>query len=185
MNCFFGLTIVVSIGVIAAFWWVRVSNLLGGMRGKCEEIWSQIEIDRKLRHKLIPDLLESVKNHARSNSDVFQDAIRARQIALDAGGVEEIEKSEIALTESLKKLLDCVDGFPETGENEEYGKLKSEVEASTNALESNRLIYNDESKKYNSTCEGFPNLIVAGLSNFLPLEYLEESVTEPVIVSEA
>src|SRR5207248_11668204 len=67
------------LGVWAAF------NGLVRRRNRTQEAWSQIDVELRRRHDLIPNLVETVKGYAAHESGTFEAVATARATAVGAG----------------------------------------------------------------------------------------------------
>ena len=65
------LIIVVVAVVVFALWLVGAFNGLVRARNRVKESWSDIDVQLKRRHDLIPNLVETVKGYAAHESQVF------------------------------------------------------------------------------------------------------------------
>ena len=58
-----GLWILIAVVVVVALWLVGVYNGLIKLRNRTQEAWSDIDVQLKRRHDLIPNLVSSVKGY--------------------------------------------------------------------------------------------------------------------------
>ena len=58
-----GLIIVIAVIVILAFWIIGMYNGLVRLRNQVKNAWSQIDVQLKRRHDLIPNLVETAKGY--------------------------------------------------------------------------------------------------------------------------
>ena len=80
------LLVVIGIGVIGVIWFIVIYNGLVRLRNQVRNAWSQIDVQLKRRHDLIPNLVETVKGYAKHESGTLEAVIQARNQAVSAKG---------------------------------------------------------------------------------------------------
>ena len=91
--------------LILVFWVVSIYNQLVSTRNDTKNSWSQIDVQLKRRYDLIPNLVETAKGYLKHERETLEAVIKARQIAIDAQGVQAQAKAENMLTSTLRSLL--------------------------------------------------------------------------------
>ncbi|HLU38437.1 MAG TPA: LemA family protein, partial [Planctomycetota bacterium] len=110
---------IVLICVVVVFlivlWFVSIYNSMIRGRNETKNAWSQIDVQLKRRHDLIPNLVETVKRYMEHERDTLEAVIRARQNAIQAGasGVAAQAQAENALTGALKSLFAVTEAYPD------------------------------------------------------------------------
>ena len=66
------LWIILAIIVVAGLFLVAMYNRLVTLRQRVKEAWSDIDVQLKRRHDLIPNLVETVKGYAAHEKGVFE-----------------------------------------------------------------------------------------------------------------
>src|SRR5213076_1269946 len=99
----FWIVLVVLVAVIAFV--ISVYNSLVGLRVRADSAWSDIDIQLKRRHDLIPNLVETVKGYASHEKGTFENIARYRSAAMSATTVDEKAQAEGQLTQALRGLL--------------------------------------------------------------------------------
>ena len=76
------------IGVIVLFgiFLIGMYNSLVQLRVRSESAWSDIDVQLKRRHDLIPNLVETVKGYATHEKSTFEDIAKFRSMAMQATG---------------------------------------------------------------------------------------------------
>ena len=69
---------VVAIVVVIVLLLIVLYNGLAGLRVRADSAWSDIDVQLKRRHDLIPNLVETVKGYAAHESGVFTKVTEAR-----------------------------------------------------------------------------------------------------------
>ncbi len=154
--------IVVGVVVIAVLWFVGIYNGLVRGRNEVKNAWSQIDVQLKRRHDLIPNLVETVKGYAAHEKETFEKVTAARNIALAARGPAQAGQAESALTAAISGLFAVVERYPELKANTNFLGLQEELSSTENKIGFARQAYNDAAMRFNNQREQFPNSLVAG-----------------------
>ena len=160
--------------VIAFFGWaIGIYNGLVRLRNQVKNAWSQIDVQLKRRHDLIPNLVETVKGYASHESGTLQAVIEARSKAVSADGVADQSKAEGELSSALGRLMVVVEQYPDLKANQNFLGLQEELTSTENRIGFSRQHYNDEVMIYNTKTEVFPASVVAGMFNFEQADFFE------------
>ncbi|MFH1193824.1 MAG: LemA family protein [bacterium] len=165
--------IVLGIAVVAVLWVVAIFNGLITLKNRADEAWSDIDVQLKRRHDLIPNLVETVKAYAKHESTVFENVSEARSAAMGAKTPEEHAKAENALTGTLKTLFAVAEAYPELKASENFAKLQDELSDTENKVQASRRFYNGNVRDLNIKIEQFPSNIIAGALKFQKREFFE------------
>ncbi|MFO7866012.1 MAG: LemA family protein [Candidatus Aminicenantes bacterium] len=168
------LIIIVGAFILAA---VVFYNSLVNLRNRCENAWSQVDVQLRRRYDLIPNLVETVKGYAKHEKETFQKVTEARNTAMNAQGVKEQEQAENMLTGTLKSLFAVVENYPELKANQNFLMLQEELAGTEGKIAYARQFYNDCVMKFNTKQQVFPTNIVANMFNFQEKDYFE--IEEP------
>ena len=160
--------LLVVLGVIVVLFFVvgGVYNGLVRAKNAVENAWSQIDVQLKRRHDLIPNLVETVKGFASHEKGVFEAVTEARASAMKAGGRGDKIQAESALGGALANVLAVAENYPELKSNENFKSLQEELTSTENRIGFSRQAYNDSVMTYDNKRETFPNNIIAGMFNF-------------------
>ncbi len=173
MTCTVIFIVVIVLLVLIIFWWIGVYNSLIRLRNGCDRSWAQIDVQLKRRYDLIPNLVETVKGYAKHERETFQNVIRARQGAIDAGNVGDQAQAEGFLTQALGKLFALAEAYPDLKANQNFLDLQGQLSSLEQSIAMQRQVYNDAAVLYNNAIQVFPNSVVANMSSFEPREYFE------------
>jgi len=182
------LGVVLGIIVIILIVWVSIYNGLVGARNQVKNAWSQIDVQLKRRHDLIPNLVETVKGYTKHERETLESVTSARNLAQAAvgKGPEAQSKAESALSGALSRLLAVVENYPDLKANQNYLALQEELTSTENKISFSRQYYNDTVLGYNNRIQMFPSNIVASMGGFKQSVFFEISTPgekEPVKVS--
>lgn len=161
--------IIVAVVVIGA----AIYNGLVQLRNQAKNAWSQIDVQLKRRHDLIPNLVETVKGYASHEKTTLENVIKARNQAVQAQGVAEKSQAEQGLTAALGRLMVVVEQYPNLKANENFLALQEELASTENRIGFARQAYNDSVMKYNTRIQSVPANIVAGSFGFTEMQFFE------------
>jgi LemA protein len=173
MSAFVIFIIVVAVVAIYA---VQIYNSLVGLRNQVKNAWSQIDVQLKRRHDLIPNLIETVKGYMTHERDTLENITKARSAAVDASSIADKSKAESQLSGALGKFNLVVENYPDLKANENFLALQEELTSTENKISFARQAYNDQVLFYNNKIEMFPSNILAGMFNFIKEEFFEIEV---------
>lgn len=159
--------IVVAVLVI---WFVATYNSLVRSRNETKNAWSQIDVQLKRRHDLIPNLIETVKGYAKHESGTLQAVTDARAAAAQAHGVAEQARAESQLNAAMSKFYLVVENYPDLKANTNFLALQEELSSTENKISFARQFYNDSVLALNTKIESIPSNIVAGIGGFQKAE---------------
>jgi LemA protein len=168
-----GLLAVGGIVVLAILFVVGIYNGLIRLRNQVENAWSQIDVQLKRRHDLIPNLVETAKGYMQHERGTFEAITEARSRAMGAHGPAEASKAEGALTEALSKFMLVVENYPDLKANANFLSLQETLTSTENKIAFARQGYNDQVLFYNNKIQMFPSNIIAGMFNFAKREFFE------------
>jgi len=164
---------VIGIIAVAILWAIAVFNGLIKLKNRTDEAWSDIDVQLKRRHDLIPNLIETVKGYAAHEKQAFESVTNARAKAISAQGMAEKAKAEDALSNTLKTLFAVAEAYPELKANANFLELQRELSDTENKIQAARRFYNGNVRDLNIKIERFPERIIAGMLGFKKREFFE------------
>src|ERR687894_187457 len=99
------LIVLIVLVVLLILYAVVTFNSIVRLRNQSEEAFSDIDVQLKRRHDLIPNLVETVKGYAAHERQVFENVTAARSNAVSAQGPEAQAQAENQLTGALRQLF--------------------------------------------------------------------------------
>ncbi len=170
-----GTLIVIGILVLFVFYLIGQYNGLVRLKNQAQNAWSQIDVQLKRRHDLIPNIVETVKGYAKHERETLENVIRARNAAVTATGtgVAQQAQAEGMLTQAMGRLFALSEAYPDLKANQNFLGLQEELSSTENKLGFARQAYNDSTMQYNTKTEMFPTNIIAGMFRFQPREFFE------------
>jgi len=167
-----GILVLIFVYCIAAY------NSLIGLRNQVKNSWSQIEVQLKRRHDLIPNLVETAKGYMQHERGTFEAVTKARSDASGAKGVSQIVQAEAKLSDAISRFMAVVENYPELKANQNFLSVQEELSSTENKIAFSRQAYNDAVLFLNNKIEMFPSNIIAGMFMFrkeMPFEIEEAS----------
>jgi LemA protein len=168
-----GLLIFLAIIVVAVLFVVGIYNSLVRLRNQVKNAWSQIDVQLKRRHDLIPNLVETAKGYMKHERETLDSVTQARGRAVGAGSVGEKASAEGALSGALGRFMLVVENYPDLKANTNFLALQEELTSTENKIGFSRQNYNDQVLFYNNKIQMFPSNVIAGMFNFKAEEFFE------------
>jgi LemA protein len=167
MSTWIFLGIVVAIGL----WLIAVYNGLVGGRNQAQTAWSQIDVQLKRRHDLIPNLVQVVKDAMGYEQETLTKVIQARNNAVAASGnAAQSGPAEAALSQATHGLFALMENYPQLTANDNVMQLQEELTTTENKIAFARQFYNDSVNTYNTRRQSFPAVLAAASLGFGPMD---------------
>src|SRR2546429_6019762 len=179
-----GVIIVLAVlGVIAGLL-VAIYNSLVQLRVRADNAWSDIDVQLKRRHDLIPNLVETVKGYAAHEKGTFENIAKFRSQAMQASSPADKAAAENQLTGALKSLFAVAENYPELKASEEFTQLQGSLSQTEDTIQNSRRYYNAVVRDLNTKIQSFPTNIMAGMFGFQQRQFFEVAAAErePVAV---
>jgi LemA protein len=176
--------VVLIIIAVLILWLVFVFNKLISLKNRSQEAWSDIDVQLKRRHDLIPNLVEAVKGYASHERELFEKVTEARTKAMGAQTMGDKAQAENALSGTLKSLFAVAENYPDLKASQNFLELQRELTDTEDKIQAARRFYNGNVRDLNIQIEKFPASIVASMFAFKKMEFFEiaEAEKEPVKV---
>jgi LemA protein len=160
------------IGVLG-LWAMFTYNGLVGLRNQTLNGWSQIDVQLKRRHDLIPNLVSTVKGAMEFEQTTLTMVVEARNKAVGASGPADAAQKEGMLTQALGKLFALAESYPALKSNDNVKMLQEELATTENKIGFARQFYNDVVMRFNTAQQTFPANLLATSFGFKPAELFE------------
>ncbi len=163
-----GIVVVIFIGFV-----IGIYNSLVRLRNQVDNAWSQIDVQLKRRHDLIPNLVETAKGYMEHERGTFEAITEARSRAMGAGSVADASRAEGALSEALSKFMLVVENYPDLKANQNFLSLQETLTSTENKIAFARQGYNDQVLFFNNKTQMFPSNVIANMFNFAKRDFFE------------
>src|SRR3984885_11596776 len=176
--------ILLGILVVIAFVLIGIYNRVVQLRVRCDSAWSDIDVQLKRRHDLIPNLVETVKGYAAHEKSTFEDIAKFRSMAMQATGPVDKAAAENQLSGALKSLFAVAENYPQLQASQEFTQLQNSLSEIEDAIQNARRYYNAVVRDLNTKIQSFPTNILAGMFGFQQKQFFEAAAAdrEPVVV---
>lgn len=167
--------VLVAALVLVGLFIVTTYNRLVTLKQRVKEAWSDIDVQLKRRHDLVPNLVESVKGYAGHERQTLESVTRARQQAIDVRGLspEQRAQAENMLTQALRQLFALAEQYPQLRAVESFTQLQTELSSIEENVAFARRFYNGNVRDYNTALLTFPTNLIAGAFGFAQEQYFE------------
>jgi LemA protein len=152
---------------------IATYNGLIQLRVRADNAWSDIDVQLKRRHDLIPNLVETVKGYAAHEKGTFENIAKFRSAAMSATSPEQKMQAEGSLTQALRGLLMVAENYPQLQANQEFMSLQNSLKEVEDSLQNSRRYYNAVVRDLNTRIQTFPTNIMAGMFGFTPRAFFE------------
>ena len=163
----------VLLALLVGFWLIGLYNTLARGRVAVQGAWSDIEVQLKRRHALIPNRVETVKGYAKHEREALEAVIAARARAVSAGPIDAKIEAEGGLTQALGRLMAVAEAYPDLKANTNFLELQGELASTENIIGGARSRYNNTTGGFNQTLVVFPTNLVANMFGFKEMPFFE------------
>jgi len=165
--------IVLIIVLVAVVLIALMYNGLVQLRVRSDSAWSDIDVQLKRRHDLIPNLVETVKGYAAHEKGVFEDVAKYRSMAMSATTPEQRGQAEGMLTQALRGLFAVAENYPQLQASQEFTQLQGSLNEVENSIQNARRYYNAVVRDLNTRIQSFPTNILAGMFGFQQRQFFQ------------
>ena len=148
-------------------------NSLVQLRVRADSAWSDIDVQLKRRHDLIPNLVETVKGYAAHEKGVFENVAKYRSMAMSATTPEQRGQAEGMLTQALRGLFAVAENYPQLQASQEFTQLQGSLNEVENSIQNARRYYNAVVRDLNTRIQSFPTNILAGMFGFQQKQFFQ------------
>lgn len=148
-------------------------NILVQLRVRADSAWSDIDVQLKRRHDLIPNLVETVKGYAAHERGVFENVAKFRSMAMSATTPEERGQAEGQLTQALRGLFAVAENYPQLQASQEFTQLQGSLNEVENSIQNARRYYNAVVRDLNTRIQSFPINILANMFGFQQRQFFQ------------
>ena len=174
--------IILGIIVLAVVYLIFLYNRLVALRQTVNQSWSDISVQLKQRHDLVPNLVETVKGYATHEKSTFEAVVNARNAAVSAQGPQAQAAAENMLSGALRQLFALAEAYPDLKANQNFLQLQSELADLENKIAASRRFFNNAVQEYNTGIQQFPAVLIARNMGFEAREFFELDEAESVAV---
>jgi LemA protein len=157
----------------ALLWAVAVFNLLVRDRNRVAQGWSDVDVQLKRRHDLVPRLADVVKGYAG-----YERALLSSLAELRTRGLAETHPTargavETNVGQGVQRLVALVESYPDLKASGNFLDLQKQLADTENQIQFARRYYNGAVNLYNTRLQRFPDLLIAKGFGFREAELFE------------
>jgi LemA protein len=167
------LIVILAVLFLIVLFVIGIYNALVRLRNQVDNAWSQIDVQLKRRHDLIPNLVETAKGYRDHERETFEAITKARAAAVGAKTVAEAGPAEGELTAALSRFMMVMENYPDLKANQNFLALQEELASTENKIAFSRQNYNDQVLFYNNKIQMFPATVIAGMFAFTKRDFFE------------
>src|SRR2546427_5802776 len=168
--------IVIAVVALLVVWFVFTYNRLVTARNRTQEAWSEIDVELKRRHDLIPNLMNTVQGYMGHERGTLEAVTNARAAAVAAGATGDPAKigaAENMLSQSLRSLFAVSENYPDLKAITAFTNLQEQLTATEDKIEFSRRFYNGNVRDYNIKLQTLPTSLIAGVLGFKPFGFFQ------------
>jgi LemA protein len=179
--------ILLGLLVLLLAWLVVVYNRLVALRQTTGQAWSDVDVQLKQRHDLVPNLVETVKGYAAHERGTLDAVVQARNAAALGGGgprtPEQAAAAEGALGAAIGRLFALAEAYPDLKANAIFQALQAELSDLENRIAAARRFFNNAVAEYNAAIQQVPAVFFAGALGFTPRGFFEPEAAERAAIA--
>ena len=175
--------IILGVLVFIAVLLIGMYNGLVQLRVRSDNAWSDIDVQLKRRHDLIPNLVETVKGYAAHEKGTFEDIAKFRSMAMQATAPADKAAAENQLTGALKSLFAVAENYPDLKASAEFTQLQGSLNEVEDTIQNARRYYNAVVRDLNTKIQSFPTNLLAGMFGFQQKQFFEVDAADKAPVA--
>ena len=141
--------------------------------------WSDIEVQLRRRHDLIPKLVDAVKQYARYERKTLDHVTALRGAAAELRAPADQGDLEAGISRGLGTILALQEAYPDLKANQSFLALQQDISEVEADIQFARRYYNGAVRNLNTRVDSFPDLIVARLFGYRHADYFEFEESRP------
>jgi LemA protein len=172
--------IVIGVIVVLAIWIMTIYNGLVALRQRVNQAFSDIDVQTKQRHDLVPNLVETVKGYAAHERGTLEAVVQARNaaVAAQSDGVAAQAAAENVLSGALRQLFALSEAYPDLKANQNFQQLQNQLSDIENKIAAARRFFNNAVQEYNTGIQQFPAVLLAGPLGFTQKDFIDVGVEQ-------
>jgi len=143
------------------------------LRNQTLAAWSDISVQLKRRHDLIPKLIDAVKQYAAYEQSTLEAVTELRSQSERLNDPEDKGRLESQLGQQVHKLIALAEDYPELKANQSFLALQQDISQVEQDLQYARRYYNGSVRMLNTRVDSFPDLLVARFFGFTHAAYFQ------------
>jgi LemA protein len=146
-----------------------IYNRLVRLRNRMQNAWSDIDVQLKRRHDLVPNLVEAARGYMQHERETLEEVTKARSEAMASGAdLGARIPAEVLLSGAIGNLFLRSENYPQLRAAENFKLLQEQLTSTENRIAYARQFYNECVRLYNTTQAAFPQNLLAISIGFSP-----------------
>lgn len=158
--------VVLVVVVVLVVWLISSYNKFVRMNNKVEEAFSTMDVYLKKRYDLIPNLVETIKGYTKHESETLEKVIGARNMAVQAHGIDEKIASEKNFQTMMGPIYAISEQYPDLKADTHFSQMMNELKAIETDIANARKFYNAVVMKFNNMVQMFPSNLLANMFHY-------------------
>lgn len=159
--------VVLAVAIATVLLVAMLYNGLVARRNRVQSAWADIDVQLKLRHDLVPNLVESARGYIAHERQTLEAVTQARTQAISAGANVALRASaEMQLGGAISNMFAVAERYPALRATENMQLLQEQLTSTENRIAFARQHYNDTVLEYNTAVASFPRNLFAGAFGF-------------------
>lgn len=154
-------------------WGIVIYNLLVRDKNRVLAAWSDIDVQLKRRHDLIPKLVDAVRQYASYESATISAITELRNHSQSLTDVAEKGEVEIKLGDQLHRLIAIAEDYPDLKASSSFLDLQKNLSDVEEHIQYARRYYNGAVRNLNIRIDSFPDMFIARLFRFRPAQFFD------------
>lgn len=157
----------------AAAWAIAIYNLLVRDRNRVRAAWSDIDVQLKRRHDLIPKLVDAVRQYAAYEQATLTTVTELRAEAARLDDVSALAAAEGRIGAGVQRLIALAERYPDLKADRNFLDLQQQISGVEDHIQYARRYYNGAVRNLNTRIDSFPDTLIARWFGFRPAAYFE------------
>jgi LemA protein len=166
-----------TLAALAGFGIILYNRIIALVQRR-KNAFSDIDVQLKLRHDLVPNLIETVKGYAGHEKGLFERVTETRAAAMRGGTVDDRIKAEGALGAAMMNLMAVAENYPQLKADANFQQLQTELSDIENKIAAARRFFNNATSEYNTSIQQFPAVLIARMFGFMDEMFFELDASE-------
>ena len=156
-----------------------IYNRFVTLNTRVHEAWSDIDVQLKLRHDLIPNVVETVKSYGEYEQETLEEITTLRTQSQQVSRPSEKQGIEGGISQDLKKIIALAEAYPDLKADKNFRHLQQTLTEVEDKLQYARRYYNGTVRDFNILVQSAPSNLIANMFGYESKEFFEiEYATE-------
>lgn len=165
------MTISLIVLLLASMAWIY--NRLVQERNQVQAAWSDIDVQLKRRHDLVPQLVTAVKAYASFEKSTLEAVTALRTSSQASAHLPDKAQLETQMAAAIDNIIVLAEAYPDLKADENFRQLQTELVQIEDHIQYARRFYNGAVRIFNTRVEMVPYNLVAKIFSYKQAEFFE------------